>query len=163
MVLWEDSTRTEMSGTPTATPTITPTPTGTATPTATPTDTPTVTPTPTGPTPTPQLLNIVFVANYPRLQNGASKPICVKAYGTDHGGSPVSDATVAVSITGGHTYIMTPIPAQPGYYGAGSSCWVSDSIYSADQNVIITAAKAGYTPAVDVSNTSINPSCSSCP
>ena len=140
-------------------PTNTPVP-----PTATPIPpSPTPTTEPPTPSPTPQGLNIVFVSNYPCKQNGSNKPIRVKAYVTDNGGNPVSDATVTVSIAGGGSQTMTPISGQPGYYGDGINCWVSASIYTDHQNVSVSAAKASYTPDSDASNTSVNPVCNSCP
>lgn len=157
---------TKTPGSPTYTPLPTDTPGG-------PTHTPWPTDTPGGPTDTPrpptdtplppQALNIMFVSNYPCKQNGANKPIRVKAYVTDGGGNPVSDATVTVSIAGGPSQSMTPISGQPGYYGNGTNCWESASIYTDHQNVTVNAAKSGFTPDSDTANTSSQALCGSCP
>jgi hypothetical protein len=124
---------------------------------------PTPTPIPPTPTPSPLGLQIAFVSGYPCLQEGNNQPIRVKAYVTDNGGLPVSDATVTVSIAGGGSQLMLPIAGKPGYYGSGTGCWESAPEWSSHQNVTVSAAKDGYTGATDTTNTSSNPPCSTCP
>ncbi len=155
----------------TPTPTHTPAPTNTPTPgmptptsTPTPSNTPTPAPTPSNtPTPTPQALTIVFDAGYPCRGIGTAKYIRVKAYVTDAGGNPVSDATVTVQIEGGEGPVPLTSHGNGHYGGPGGICWSSSSTYSSDRNVTVTATKAGYAGDSKTANTGSNPNCSSCP
>jgi hypothetical protein len=159
------------------TPTLTPTPptpspmTETPTPSQIPTPSP-VTPTSSpSPSPTPIYgnLHIVFATAYPCKQAGPDAPIRAKAYVTDDGGQPVSDALVTVSI-GSDSWQMGPITGSPGAYGdlGGLSCWNSATAspprtYNSDWNVTISAAKAGYGGSSATRNTSAQDPCSDCP
>ena len=107
-------------------------------------------------------LTVAFPTDYPCWGEGSDQLVRVMAYVTDGGGTPISDATVTVTI-GLESWTLESLPGNPGYYGGGVSCWESPAPYGSNQDVTITAIRAGYLGDSTTGNTNANPSCAVCP
>ncbi len=156
------SARTIVAGTRAHKPTQPAGPTNTPLPPPMPTDTPESSPTPTHTPPGSPQLWVYYIGGYPcRGQefNPNKGRIRVKVRVTDSGGNPVEGATVTLNLEG-----ATLTDLGNGYYGGpGGDCWASAADNYTDQDVTVTASKAGYTPGSATANTGSNPVCNGCP